>query len=647
VSGTDLRQRLAAILAADVAGYSRLMAADERATVAALDTARSVFKARIESDQGRVIDMAGDSVLAVFETATGAVSAALTIQKELNSSGDTIPEDRRMRFRIGVHLGDVFEKTDGTVYGDGVNIAARLEGLAEPGGITVSESVRTAVQGKVGASFQEQGEQKVKNIPEPVRAYRVKVEGDTVSKPNSAAGEIDLSLPDKPLPVAQTAASAAQTRRRWLVSGVPGLGIAAVLVIGILRFWSPAATSTSPAMSVAVAQLVARKNDPEAAQFAAALVRSLVSRLGRIRGNAGQMRVVASNIDPAGDVTDLSELGRRLRVRYVVDGTVVRSGQGYTVSLQLLDAASRAQLWSQRDTLQDSDVSAESSVKLEKLTRGLRSAAINAETQRVIAQPILSLSAEELVLRALATWDKNPTLTGALEARQLVDRSVLLDPDLVSARLTRVFLTDQEGGLGPKVDRTRIVRDIDKDTDRAVELDPDNPSAWAWRAIAQLYLGRWDAAPEAIDRAIRLEPENPWLLGYQATIMNVTGRPSDALTILDRARAEMSPNDATYTALVQCQSHLLLGEAGRAVTMCEKAAIFKKNWNVQVLLVAAYADQGDWPRANAAKAELLRMVPGFTVAQARAFDEPLHPEYAKLAQKYVYEGLRKAGIPEQ
>jgi adenylate cyclase len=155
VSGSELKQRLAAILAADVAGYSRLMAADERATVAALDAARAVFRSQIESSQGRVIDMAGDSVLAVFETATGAVSAALAIQKEVNASGECAPEDRRMRFRIGVHLGDVIEKADGTVYGDGVNIAARLEGLAEPGGITVSESIRTAVKGKVGASFED------------------------------------------------------------------------------------------------------------------------------------------------------------------------------------------------------------------------------------------------------------------------------------------------------------------------------------------------------------------------------------------------------------------------------------------------------------------------------------------------------------
>ena len=134
----------------------------------------------IESSQGRVIDMAGDSVLAVFETATGAVSAALAVQAELGKLGADLPEVSRMRFRIGMHLGDVIEKADGTVYGDGVNIAARLEGLAEPGGVTVSESIRTAVKGKVNAEFEDQGEQQVKNIADPVRAYAVKAVVDTL-----------------------------------------------------------------------------------------------------------------------------------------------------------------------------------------------------------------------------------------------------------------------------------------------------------------------------------------------------------------------------------------------------------------------------------------------------------------------------------
>ena len=181
-----LRQRLAAILSADAAGYSRLMAADDRATIAALDEARAVFRQEIEGHEGRVVDMAGDSVLAVFGTSAGAVRAALAIQSAIRARTSALPRERRMLFRIGVHVGDVIEKPDGTVYGDGVNIAARLQALAEPGGVTVSDAVRGAVRKTLGAKFEDQGEQKVKNIDDPVRAFRLCTDEEAPAPPPAA-----------------------------------------------------------------------------------------------------------------------------------------------------------------------------------------------------------------------------------------------------------------------------------------------------------------------------------------------------------------------------------------------------------------------------------------------------------------------------
>jgi adenylate cyclase len=173
LNSPDLRQRLVAILAADAAGYSRLMAGDDRATVAALDAARAVFRNHTDAHHGRVIDMAGDSVLCVFETAAGAVAAAMAVQQELGTSTGGLPQDRRMLFRIGIHMGDVIEKADGTVYGDGVNIAARLCAAAEAGGILVSDAVHGAVRSRVGASFTDQGEQPMKNIAHPVHVFKL------------------------------------------------------------------------------------------------------------------------------------------------------------------------------------------------------------------------------------------------------------------------------------------------------------------------------------------------------------------------------------------------------------------------------------------------------------------------------------------
>jgi adenylate cyclase len=167
------RQRLAAILAADAVGYSRLMSADDHGTVAALEAARAVFSKQILASQGRVVDMAGDSVLAVFETAAGAVSAALAAQADLEAAMSEVAAEKRLLFRIGVHLGDIIEKTDGTIYGDGVNVAARLQALAPSGGIVISEAVRGSVKNRVAARFVDLGKQAIKNIAEPVRAFQV------------------------------------------------------------------------------------------------------------------------------------------------------------------------------------------------------------------------------------------------------------------------------------------------------------------------------------------------------------------------------------------------------------------------------------------------------------------------------------------
>ena len=171
MSSRGFRQRLAAILAADAAGYSRLMAADERATVEALDAARAVFRRQIEAFQGRVIDMAGDSVLAVFDLASGATTAARAIQEELDPVPGSGPAEGRMRFRIGVHLGEIIEKEDGTVYGDGVNVAARLQALADPGGVALSSEAYQLVRDRLPPDWRDAGEHTVKNIARPIRVW--------------------------------------------------------------------------------------------------------------------------------------------------------------------------------------------------------------------------------------------------------------------------------------------------------------------------------------------------------------------------------------------------------------------------------------------------------------------------------------------
>ena len=296
MNSTGLKQRLAAILAADAAGYSRLMAADERATVAALDAARAVFRRQIEANHGRVIDMAGDSVLAVFETATGAVTAALGVQQEIDASSSDVPDDRRMRFRIGVHLGDVIEKLDGSIYGDGVNIAARLEGLASPGGVMVSDAVQGAVRSKVSASFSDQGEQTVKNIAHPVRAFSVQAGGTAPSPAASSAGLPRERPSEKP--------------------------------------------------SIIVLPFTNMSGAPEQEFFADGLTEDILTDLSRFR----ELFVISRNTSfkYKGQAVDVKKVARELGVRYVVEGSVRKSGNRVRITVQLIEAESDHHIWAER-----------------------------------------------------------------------------------------------------------------------------------------------------------------------------------------------------------------------------------------------------------------------------------------------------------
>ena len=416
----ELRQRLAAILAADVAGYSRLMAADERATVAALDAARKVFRSHIESSQGRIIDMAGDSVLALLETATGAVAAALAVQQELNASSSTVPEERRMRFRVGVHLGDVIEKEDGTIYGDGVNIAARLEGLAEPGGIMVSESIRTAVKGKVAASFEDQGEQQVKNIAEPVRAYRIRPDVPALPALKQAATE--LALPDKP--------------------------------------------------SIAVLPFSNMSGDPEQEYFTDGMTEDIITELSRFHS----LFVIARNstFTYKGKATDVRQVAKELGVRYVVEGSIRKAANRVRVTAQLIDALTGNHLWAERYDRVLEDIFAVQ----EELTRNVVAAIAPqidaAELAAISRKRPENLTAYEIAIRAWANardamnkQDRTLRDQAIREAKE----ALAIDPKSVLARNAIAYAQWQHFYLRTAADiETAWKEGMDAAT-QAIELD--------------------------------------------------------------------------------------------------------------------------------------------------------------------------------
>jgi tetratricopeptide (TPR) repeat protein len=343
--------------------------------------------------------------------------------------------------------------------------------------------------------------------------------------------------------------------------------------------------------------------------------------------------------------SDPRELGRQFNVRYVLEGDVLRDGKSNTVNFRLVDTATRSQVWSGRETFQDADVVSGSSVPLRVVATSLRYALIDAEIRRVKVPPIAALSASELVLRAFALGGEDPSLAGLSGAGKLVDEALRLEPDLVPALVLRAALINNEFEVDPSADRNRMTREQDRLTARAVQLDSADPAAWAWRAAALGSVGRWNAALEASAAAIKLDPYEPrWYL-LRAGDMILMARLDDALEMANRALA-LYPGSALATATA-CEVHVLAGRTEEAIATCERASGHADDWAIHLALAAAYANHGEMAKAAAAKAEVLRIIPGLTIAQLRAKRASDNPEYVTLAETYWYAGLRKAGLPEK
>jgi TolB-like protein/class 3 adenylate cyclase len=494
VSGGDLRRRLAAILAADAVGYSRLMSLDERATVNALDAARRVFRSYIESNQGRVVDMAGDSVLAVFETATGAVNAALMIQADLNPVAGAAPEDRRMRFRIGVHLGDVIEKADGTVYGDGVNIAARLEGLAEPGGVTVSVSIHTAVLGKIAATFIDQGEQHVKNIAHPVRAYRVQVgEAEAAmpgSRPSGSAAENELSLPDKP--------------------------------------------------SIAVLPFTNMSGDPEQEHLTDGIAEDIITALSRFR----EIVVISrgSSFAFKGKGLDDQRIALQLRVRYLLSGSIRRAGNRVRVSAELTDTGSRVQVWADRYDRDLADIFELQDDISRTVAAVVAPAVQGAEIDRARRKPPANLSAHDLYLRALphlwaVTREDNP------KAMELLQLSVSLDPSSAPALAALAMCMVLAPFVGAPT-TLEMATESRKLALRAIEQDGADAFAQATCGFTLAFgpSREYDQGLLHAREAVRLNPSSAFGWGTMGMINSLAGDCEAAMEELHRAH-DLSPFD--------------------------------------------------------------------------------------------------------
>lgn len=582
MSDEALRQRLAAILAADAVGYSRLMAADERATVSALDAARAVFRRQIESNQGRIIDMAGDSVLAVFESATGAASSALGIQQELQSSPTQAPEDQRLRFRIGVHLGDIIEKADGTAYGDGVNIAARLEGLADAGGICISSAVFDAVGRQLRLHFEPLGEHRVKNIDRPVRVYR-------------AVSEAGLLI---------AAGNRENPSRR-----------------------------SQPA--IAVLPFVNMSGDGGQDYFSDGITEDIITEISRIPA----LFVIARNssFTYKGKAAKVQDICRDLGVRYVLEGSVRRSGQRIRVTAQLIDGSSGGHIWAERYDRELADIFAVQDDVTEQIVRALELRLIDANRAPSSRAETANPEAYDCVLRGREQY-RLFTKDGNAAARRLYERAIDLDPRYAEAHagLAETYLHDWFLGSSEGLDRAFALAQTAK------SLDPHLPLVYEALSSVHLFKRRHDEAITAARRWVEVEPGNAEAYANLAGILHFAGEPERVGGLIEQAK-RLNPFHPFYYTLYVGQACFAMHRFEEAVQLIKRSiAHSPESLPAHFYLAACHGQMGEGALARDALAEVRRVSPDFSIAWVRTIAAYRRPADLDL----LTEGLRKAGLPE-
>jgi adenylate cyclase len=588
MSDSAPRHRLAAILAADVAGYSRLMALDENATVVALDAARSKFRTQIESSGGRVIDMAGDSVLAVFDSATGAVSAAVAVQEALENAARAVPDDRKMRYRIGVHLGDVIEKPDGTVYGDGVNLAARLESLAPQGGIAVSDAVQSALRNRLTLTFVDRGESDVKNMGS-LRWYEVKTS-------------------------VTVAANVDESRR-------------------------PVARRDRP--SVAVLPFANMSGDPEQEYFADGISEDIITELSRLHS----IFVIARNssFTYRGQAIDVRTVAKDLGVRYVLEGSVRRAGNKIRVTAQLVDAATARHVWAERYDRDLTDLFAVQDEITRSISGAIAPGIVMAEIQHSQSKTAAELDTWDRIMRA--HWHiRRFTREDFGEARRLIEELLRHEPNNAVALGDLAFSLHFAAIFGWVDSPTAAMGRMGELAQRAVEADDQDAAAHTSLAIHDLFSGRHDAALRRLARAIELNPNSSFAHGYVGVVHAFGGDPDRAIEHV-REAVRLSPRD-----LLMVIWHVVEGWAHLSAERFERAAESARlaiGWNAafadaHAILASALGHAGRLDEAKAALDECLRHLPGLTLDDPRL----IRPFRRAADRDRFLDGLRKAGLPE-
>jgi adenylate cyclase len=579
-----MERRLAAIFAADVAGYSRLIGADEEGTLARLKAhRRELIDPTIAEHQGRIVKTTGDGVLAEFASPVKAVRCAIDVQHGMAGRNAGVPEGQRIEFRIGINLGDVIVEDDGDIYGDGVNVAARLENIAEPGAVYISRTVRDFVDGTPELVLEDLGERELKNIARPVQVFRI--------APPQTAG-------------------AAQA--------------------------GPPAVPHKP--SIAVLPFTNMSGDAEQEYFSDGITEDLITDLSKISG----LFIIARNSSFAYKrrSVKVQEIGRDLGVRFVLEGSIRKVGNRVRITAQLIDAGSGGHLWAERFDRELTDIFATQDEVVEKIVAALAVNLTQGEAQRLRRRGTASVEAYETWLRARELLSRS-TREAIAQAKAMYRRAIEIDPNFAAPHAGLSLATISQYVSDWAADPQEALDEAERWARRALELDDQEPVSHMALGNVMLWRRNHDGALDECRRMIALDPN--FAQGHSATglALMYAGRAAEALEAFAIAK-RLDPHSPSIVLHFVAQANFSLGRYEAAAEhLLERIARTPATDSSRMLLAACYGHRGRAEEARAVWAELMKINPGFSLAQR----ERVLPYKEPRDFQRIADGLAKAGLP--
>jgi TolB-like protein/class 3 adenylate cyclase len=631
-------RKLAAILAADVVGYSRLMGEDEAGTAKIVRERREAATPIVRSFGGRLVKTMGDGVLLEFPSVVAAVECAIAIQKMMAERNAAVPEAKRILYRVGVNLGDIL--IDGEdILGDGVNVAARLEGICEPGGVCLSSSAYEQVRGRVEAEFVDRGEQALKNIARPVRAY-------TLTPAAIAAAS-----------AASTAAKTPKTRRITALLSAPAVAVlVAVLAAGAFawhagyapRFMAASVDDrleNSPRLSIVVLPFENLSGDKEQDYFADGITDDLTTDLSHLHDSFVISRGTAFTYK--GKPIDAKQIGRELGVRYLLEGSVRRVGEKIEVNAQLISTETGAHVWADRFDGGTSKLGELQVEVVSRLSNSLGWELIKAESWRAMRERPRNPDAVDLAMQGWVKLHSDFSKAGLISAIALFERALALDAENVRALTGLAVALNWNLINGWSDDPASEAARAEKVADAAIALQPDSSDAHEAKAWVFYNKHQWGPAIAEHEKAFAEDHNNADALAQGSILKVFIGRAEDGFAGIESA-LRLSPRDPSlpWWQFYMCHLHGHLAQWEQAIEWCNKAQTGGPDiWHAFLDLAVAHAWLGHMKEAKEAAAQLQKVRPGFTLQSWWGRPWTDNPAFnAEIAR--MWEGARKAGVPE-